>query len=144
MIFASACTRGDLNTSCVGTTLRCSSASGIRQFGYCVDVPGWFCARLAHAVHERGLQQQRRRVGEHGVHRLDNGLQIVRHIVGGLLTHPAALHEQVEHGLPFGERGFAELLHRLGEQAELLAQFDLLEHEIAGGRRQIVCGDRRK
>ena len=40
-------TREDLKTSSVWTTWPFSSARGIRQFGYSVLVPGWFCERFS-------------------------------------------------------------------------------------------------
>lgn len=128
MMADSDCTRGRSNTSSVCTTLRSGPASGTRQLEYSLDVPGLVLrARLAHAIHQRGLQQHGRRLEQHLVHRLDDFLDVAFHIARHFRRDQAGLHETVHHRVAFGGGGSLELLDRAGQQVQLFAQLDVLE-----------------
>ena len=75
------------------------------------------------------------------MHRLDDFLDVAFHIARHFRRDQAGLHETVHHRVAFGGGGSLELLDRAGQQVQLFAQLDVLELQVAGGRRQVVRGD---
>ena len=57
---------------------------------------------LADAIHQCGLQQQGRRIAQHGMHRLDDLLLVRRNISCDIRGDVAAFDQAVQHGVLFG------------------------------------------
>ena len=76
------------------------------------------------------------------MHGFNDLLHMTFHVIGHSLRDITALHQSVHHRGALGHGRSGKHLHRLAEQMQLLAQFHMLEVQIAGGWRQIVCGDR--
>ena len=74
------------------------------------------------------------------MHRLDDFLNMIVDVRGDFRRNQFALDQSVKHGLTLRGCGRLEFLDRTGEQVQLLTQLDMLELQVACGRRQIVRG----
>ena len=117
-----------------------ASVSGTRQLGYSWSVPGWFCARRSPTASASETASSRDgRPREVAVQRLDDLL-----LAG---ARRAAGPRSVQRVDPRGEVGLVGrelLVVRRGQQAELVAQPDVLARDEARRRRQVVGGHARQ
>ena len=117
---------------------RPAPASGSRQLGYSSSVPGWLMVRRSPTASDSDdPDQPGRGPGEEPVQRLD-------HVALGAAAAAAGPRSRSIDSTASCSAASTSplLLHRAGQQPELLAQVDVLTGEVAGRRRQVVRGDR--